>query len=288
METEKHAVVTAGTAGLGFETARGLIRAGYDVTVIGRDPQRGREAVERLHAERAGSTATFLVADLSTIGTVRALGARLAQHGPLGLLVNNVGGMWPDRWETADGIEGAFALNHLAPYLLTEALMPALVAAAPSRIVHVTSGAIQAGTPDYSEVDLPGEYYGLPVTGRAKLANLAWALDEADRLARQGVTTVVADPGAAATPNAAGMRQRMLPPAYRSMWEQIVAGTRTPASDAAKAIITACLAPGLEQRPGTIIGTSGEPDDTLRGFLTPEVTTESRALTRRVLTEHGV
>ncbi|MEV1169297.1 SDR family NAD(P)-dependent oxidoreductase [Nonomuraea sp. NPDC049784] len=126
------AVVTAGTRGIGVEVAIELAQRGYAVTVVGRDKEHGEQAVRRI------GDARFIQADLSVLAEVRALGARLAEEGPLQLLVNNVGGMWSTRWETADGIEASFALNHLSPTVLTEALLDALRAGRPSRIVDAT------------------------------------------------------------------------------------------------------------------------------------------------------
>ncbi|MBM2618191.1 SDR family NAD(P)-dependent oxidoreductase [Actinoplanes sp. LDG1-06] len=265
----KKAVVTAGTAGLGYEIARGLAGAGYAVTLVARDPARGQEAAERLGAR-------FVAADLSSLAEVRRLAGRLAADGPLDLLVNNAGGMWVDRWETTDGIEGSFALNHLTPYMLTTTVPMA----DPSRIVQVTSSAMMAATPVFAEVDLPGEYYGLAVTGRAKLANLAWSLDVAGDLHRRGITLVLADPGPAATPNAAAMAERMLPPAMRPMWSSIQEGVKRPVTEAAAAVIRAATA---EAGPGTIFGPTGEPDDSLRAHVTPEITAAVRKLTAAVL-----
>ncbi|SHN75701.1 SDR family NAD(P)-dependent oxidoreductase [Cryptosporangium aurantiacum] len=282
----RRAVVTAGTAGLGFETARALVRAAYEVTVIGRNAERGRRAVDTLRAESAGGEVRFLPADLSSLAEVRDVGRTIAAAGPLHLLVNNVGGMYVDRWESVDGIEGAFVLNHLTPYLLTDALTDSLAAGAaesgePSRVVQVTSSAMVAAVPDFTDVDLPGEYYGLAVTGRAKLANLTWALDVAGPLAERGITLVVADPGPAATPNAAAMEQRMLPPAMRGMWDAILEGVKRPADEAVRSIVRAATAPELTA--GTIVEPDGGSGEGLRAAVTPELTAAVRALTDRTL-----
>lgn len=177
----RRAVVTGGTGGIGFHVAQQLHENGFTVTVVGRDPDRGADAVRRI-----GGDARFLRADLSSLQQVRALGARLAEEGPLQLLVNNAGGMWSTRWETADGIEAAFALNHLCPAVLTGALLDVLRAGAPSRVVGVTSSAITMavldGAPTYTGVEPGGEYVGMAVTGRAKLAHLAHMRDLAEDL----------------------------------------------------------------------------------------------------------
>src|SRR5436190_15184084 len=85
------AVVTGGTRGIGVEVAIGLARLGYAITVVGRDEEHGEQAVQRI------GNARFIQADLSALADVRALGAQLAEEGPLQVLVNNVGGMWSTR-----------------------------------------------------------------------------------------------------------------------------------------------------------------------------------------------
>jgi NAD(P)-dependent dehydrogenase (short-subunit alcohol dehydrogenase family) len=209
------------------------------------------------------------------------------------VLVNNVGGMWPTRRETVDGIEAAFALNHLSPVVLTTALLGALRSGAPSRIVDVMSSSITVATvegmPTFDAVEQDGEYHGMAVTGRAKLAHLAHNQDLARELAADGVTVLAADPlgpAAAATPNAAEMTPEMtpemLPPVLRHLWEPIQAGMR-PASGVVDAIVAAAVDPAFEGRSGLVLGPDGAPSEDLLRFVTPEVSASVRALTRRVL-----
>ncbi|NUR88776.1 MAG: SDR family NAD(P)-dependent oxidoreductase, partial [Nonomuraea sp.] len=189
---KRTAVVTAGTGGIGLETAMGLAAAGYAVTVVGRDPGRGARAVERINAAGAAYPAEFLAADLGSLDQVRTLAERIAgTHPALNVLVNNVGAMFPHR-EERDGVEASFVVNHLSPYLLTELLLPVLTAGAPSRVVNVTSGAIVAAKKVFDAVEPPGGYYGFHWYGRAKLANLAYTLDLAARLEGTGVSVFAA------------------------------------------------------------------------------------------------
>ena len=109
----KRAVVTAGTGGIGFETAKALAEQGFALTVVGRNAERGARAVERIAAVASGRPPTFVPADLARLEEVRALAARIADDGPLTILVNNVGAMFTDREQTVDGIEATFAVNHL-------------------------------------------------------------------------------------------------------------------------------------------------------------------------------
>ena len=149
---------TAATDGIGLETATGLAQAGYAVTIIGRDGRRGAEAVKKINAAAGEGGAVFVRADLSSLTEVKELGALLAAQGPLQLLVNNVGGTFVRRWETVDGQEGAFVLNQLSPLILTEALLDALKAGKPSRIISITSAAMAFAATGFDDVDALGEY----------------------------------------------------------------------------------------------------------------------------------
>ncbi|PWK87394.1 short subunit dehydrogenase [Lentzea atacamensis] len=149
----RRAAVTAGTGGTGLETAVGLAKAGYAVTVVGRNAERGPQAVERLNGP--GESARFLQADLGSLDEVRELAARIAAEGELTVLVNNIGAMFADRTDLG-GAEASFVVNHLSPALLTELLLPALRAGAPSRVVNVTTGAVTLAKKVFDQVEPPG------------------------------------------------------------------------------------------------------------------------------------
>jgi NAD(P)-dependent dehydrogenase (short-subunit alcohol dehydrogenase family) len=248
------------------------------VTIVGRDEGRGAVAAKEIDGR-------FLRVDLSVLGEVRALAAQLADEGTLDLLVTNVGGMWVHPWTTADGIDGVFALNHLSPLVLTENVLGCL--GADSRVVAVTSSSIttipMAGELDYREAAVSGDYYGMPASGRAKLAHLSYILDLAERLADRGVTVLAADPGAAATPNAAEMTPDILPPALREHWEQIRQGVQAPPEAAADPIIWAATDPGFANRTGLIVGPGRVPADALASSLTPALRAAAASLTARTL-----
>lgn len=268
---EQRAVVTAGTGGIGLETAKGLAAHGFAVTVVGRDAGRGARAVERIAEVATGGEPRFLAADLSSLGDVRALAARLAAEGPLKVLVNNVGAMFADRRETVDGIEATFAVNHLSPYLLTELLLDRLRDGGPSRVVNVSSGAILAARRTFAAVEPPGGYYGFHWYGRAKLANLAYTLDLAERLRGSGVSVFAADPGGAATgmtdgtmtsPTIVSPALRLAWPLVRRVFERSTAG---PASVAARSSVAAATDVSLDGRTGLLIGSRAVPVSPFRG-----------------------
>ncbi|WP_055495379.1 SDR family NAD(P)-dependent oxidoreductase [Streptomyces sp. TP-A0356] len=282
------AVVTAGTAGIGFETALGLAEAGLAVTVVGRNAERGDRAVERINATAPLHSARFLAADLSSLDAVRALADRIAAGGPLTVLVNNVGAMFPDRQDSADGIEATFAVNHLSPYLLTELLLPTLRAGAPSRIVNVTSGAIGVAKRVFDAAEPPGGYYGFHWYGRAKLANLAYTLELASRLDGTGVSVFAADPGGAATdmtngtmrdPKIVSPRLRLLWPLVRRKFERSTSG---PASVAAKPSIFAATDGALTGRTGLVIGPQAHPVAPFRPATDPRIAEAVRRLSERL------
>lgn len=284
---EHHALVTAGTGGIGLETARGLAAAGFTVTVVGRDAGRGARAVERITATAPDRPARFLRADLASLDEVRALAERVAAAGePLRVLVNNVGAMFPERRDI-DGVEASFVVNHLSPYLLTELLLPVLSAGAPSRIVNVTSGAAGTAKRVFDAVEPPGGYYGFHWYGRAKLANLAYTLDLAARLDGSGVSVFAADPGGAATDMTDGTLRdpRIVSPGLRLLWPLVrrtfARSTAGPASVAARPSIVAATAAALDGRTGVVIGADAQPVPPLRPATEPHIIAAVRRLSER-------
>ncbi|MFF4364675.1 SDR family NAD(P)-dependent oxidoreductase [Streptomyces sp. NPDC001594] len=282
------ALVTAGTGGIGLETALGLAAAGLAVTVVGRDAARGARAVEEINATAPRYSARFLAADLASLDAVRSLAGRVAADGPLSVLVNNVGAMFPRRQDSPDGIEASFAVNHLSPYLLTELLLPVLQAGAPGRIVNVTSGAVRVGKRAFDAVEPPGGYYGFHWYGRAKLANLAYTLELAERLDGTGVSVFAADPGGAATDMTRGTMDdpRIVSPRLRLLWPLVwrtfERSTSGPASSAAKPSIHAATAPSLAGLTGLVIGPRVTPVPPSRAARDPRTAEAVRRLSERL------
>ncbi|MEO3853568.1 SDR family NAD(P)-dependent oxidoreductase [Acrocarpospora sp. B8E8] len=282
----QRAVVTGGTGGIGLETAIGLAAAGYAVTVVGRNAERGAHAVERIGA--TGAEASFVTADLASLDAVRALAAQLAADGPLNVLVNNVGAMFADRQQTPDRIEATFAVNHLSPYLLTELLLEPLRAGSPSRIVNVTSGSVRVAKRTFDAVEPPGGYYGFHWYGRAKLANLAYTLDLAERLRGTGISVFAADPGGAATTMTNGtMRSpKIVSPALRLLWPLVrrtfERATSGPASVAARPSLLAATDPSLNNQTGLVIGPNAQPTTPFRPSLNPQTVQAVLKLSRQL------
>ena len=202
--TGKTVLVTGGTGGIGQATAAGLAGLGARVGITGRDRSRAEAAAGRIARPRR--RVDVFIADLSSQAEVRRLAADvLAAYPRLDVLVNNVGGYWATRHLTADGLEHTFALNHLAPFLLTNLLLDRLRASAPARVVTVSSGAQAMGRIDFD--DLQGER---AVLGPARLqpveAGQRHVHLRAGPPAGQGtgVTATVLHPGVARTAFGAG------------------------------------------------------------------------------------
>ena len=131
---------------------------------------------------------------------VRRLAAQVRDTYPrLDVLVNNAGGFWAHRHVTADGLEHTFALNHLAPFLLTNLLLDRLTVSAPARIVTVSSGAHARGRIDFDDLQGVRNYSGQRAYSQSKLANVMFTYELARRLAGTGVTATVLHPGVVRT-----------------------------------------------------------------------------------------
>jgi len=197
----KIALVT-GSAGLGFETARELARAGAQVIVASRNPETGVEAIARIKAEIPTAVIRFEAVDLGSLASVSALAARLrGQTDVVDLLVNNAGVMAPPRrMETADGFELQFGTNHLAHFALTGLLLPLLVNAGQARVVTLSSIAARGGKIDFADLQR-NDYRPMSAYAQSKLACLMFGLELQRRSLATGwgVTSIPAHPGISRT-----------------------------------------------------------------------------------------
>ncbi|MBD0253519.1 MAG: SDR family NAD(P)-dependent oxidoreductase, partial [Rubrobacter sp.] len=123
----KTALITGGTSGIGKATAVALAAMGADVVVVGRNRERGEVALGEIKSQSHSESVELMLADLSVQDEVRGLaGAFLERYDRLDVLANNAGLVQSKRTETADRIETTLAVNHLAPFLLTNLLLDRL------------------------------------------------------------------------------------------------------------------------------------------------------------------
>jgi len=195
------ALVTGGSSGIGLETVRGLAARGYRVIFTGRN-------LERLAAAKAGVERSVhraellsLSADFSSLDQVRRLAAAVRERAPrLDVLVHNAGVWHQQHRVSEDGFEDTFAVNHLAPFLLTRELEQLLCSSAPARVVVVASRLHEGQRRfDFDDLERRGHYRGLYAYGQSKLANVLFSNELARRLAPHGVTSNSLHPGDVAT-----------------------------------------------------------------------------------------
>jgi NAD(P)-dependent dehydrogenase (short-subunit alcohol dehydrogenase family) len=195
----KTCIVTGASSGIGTATALGLAERGADLAIVGRDAARLDVAAERCRNAGAPSVRTYRT-DFSVLAEVRALADELLTDLPrIDVLINNAALVLQHRQETPDGYEKVFAVNHLAPYLLTRLLLDRLVASAPARVVNVASDAHTFGPMEPDDYMSTRGYKPMKVYGRSKLANILFTVELARRLEGTGVTANCLHPGLVST-----------------------------------------------------------------------------------------
>jgi retinol dehydrogenase 14 len=196
----KVVLITGSTGGIGKATAIGLATLGARVGITGRDLARTEQAAADIRAVSGNPSVDAFAADMTAQAEVRRLAvAVLGAYPRLDVLVNNVGGFWAHRHPTADGLERTFALNYLAPFLLTNLLLDRLKASAPARVVTVSSGAQAMGRIAFDDLQGARDYSGRRAYSQSKLATVLFTNELARRLAGTGVTATSLHPGVVRT-----------------------------------------------------------------------------------------
>jgi retinol dehydrogenase 12 len=211
----KTVVATGATSGIGEVAVLALAGLGARIVFIARDEARAQATMRKLEAKAPGLGHRMHLADLSNMAETRKVGAAIAASEPrIDVLINNAGALFSHRQVTPEGLELTFALNHMAYFVLTEALRDKLIASAPARIVSTSSSAHQGASLDFSDLQSAKGYSGFKVYGRSKLANILFTRELARRLAGTGVTANCLHPGAVATrfgESSGGWVGRLLP-----------------------------------------------------------------------------
>ena len=222
-------VVTGATSGIGLATALGLSALGARVAMTGRDPERVQTAARSIR--EAGGDVEVFVADMSSQSQVRRLAGEVLERLPrIDVLVNNVGGYWNNRHVTDDGLERTFALNHLAPFLLTSLLLDRMVQGGNGRVVTVASNAQALGRVAFDDLQGAEDYSGARAYNQSKLANVLFTYELARRLQGTSVTANALHPGVVNTSfgreDPAGI-QRVLVPFLRPLMKSPEKGAAT-------------------------------------------------------------
>ena len=222
-------LITGSTGGIGKATALGLATMGARVLITGRDRGRTEDAAREIRA--VGGGVEVFIADLSSQSEVRRLADEVLQRHPrLDVLVNNVGGYWNTRHVTADGLEHTFALNHLAPFVLTNLLLERLKQSDTARVVTVSSNAHSMGFIDFDDLQGERSYSGARAYNQSKLANVLFTYELARRLQGTSVTANAVHPGLVSTAFGAddpGRAQRLFVPVLRPFMKSPAKGAAT-------------------------------------------------------------
>jgi NAD(P)-dependent dehydrogenase (short-subunit alcohol dehydrogenase family) len=211
----KTVVITGATSGIGRVAAEALAAQGARIVLIARDPARAEETLEALRAAGPGADHRAHLADLSSIGETHRVGAEIAAAEPrIDVLINNAGALFSHRHLSVDGLEMTFAVNHMAYFVLTEALRGPLTATPGARIVSTASNAHTAGKLDFDDPRSTRRYAGFRAYGTSKLCNILFTRELARRLEGTGVTANCLHPGFVATrfgDQSGGLVQAMIP-----------------------------------------------------------------------------
>ena len=193
---EKTVLITGATDGIGKQAAKEIAAMGAKMVLVGRSRDRCEQAVAEVIAFSRNADVDYLLADLSSMGEVKALAEVFrAKYDRLDVLVNNAGAGFVRRTWTVDGYEKTFALNHLAYFLLTHLLLDMLLESAPSRVVNTSSGSSYSGRIHFDDIFLKRFYFVHTAYAQSKLANVMFTYSLDRRLEGSGVTANVLHPG---------------------------------------------------------------------------------------------
>lgn len=203
-QTQKVAVVTGASAGIGKATAEALVRMGWHVIGTGRDPERSNQAEAELRSTDSGDgRIDFLRGDFCEMADVVRIAGEIRElTGSIHVLINNAGGVRDSKYVSSDGIEATMAANHYASFLLTRELMPVLKATAAEspagtvRVIAVSSAAHEAcQAMRWDDLDWEQDYSPTPIYCQAKLANMLFARELTKRVAGDGIISQAMHPG---------------------------------------------------------------------------------------------
>jgi NAD(P)-dependent dehydrogenase (short-subunit alcohol dehydrogenase family) len=193
----KRVIITGATRGIGLAAACELARRGARLSIVARSESRAADALARIRAAGGdGTEVEVLHADLSAQASVRELAAEiLARHPRIDVLANNAGAIYASRQLAVDGLELTWAVNHLAPFLLTNLLLDRIRESTPARIVTTSSGAHRGSRIPFDDIKAERGYRGFARYGQTKLANILFTVELAHRLEGSGVTANCFHPG---------------------------------------------------------------------------------------------
>ena len=216
--TGKNILITGATGGIGLQTAIALAKTGARVMISGRNQARGQAAVDEIKRASGNHQVELYLADVSLQKDVHALADQVGQQvNHLDVLINNAGLASPHRTLTEDGIESNFAVNVLAPFLLTRRLMDCLKSSPAARVINLTGGEA-SGTIDLGNLQAERSFDGLNSYSHSKLIMMSLSYEFALRLSETTISMNVCYPGQASTNMTRSVTADMLPGFLRLVW----------------------------------------------------------------------
>jgi NAD(P)-dependent dehydrogenase (short-subunit alcohol dehydrogenase family) len=194
----KTVLITGATSGIGKETAVGLANMGARIVFISRYEERGKSAREEIIRRSGNPTIEFFLCDLASFESIRSFCSSFKQEHELHVLVNNAGVWNFTRMVSKDGIESTFAVNYLAPFLMTNLFLSLLKKCSPSRVVNVSSQ-LHTGTINFDDIEFRLSYSGMKAYSQSKLALILFTRLLSEMLEGTGVTVNTLHPGFVAT-----------------------------------------------------------------------------------------
>lgn len=195
MMAEKVCVVTGGNAGIGYEIGQALARQQARVVMVSRSEARGRAAQQAVQAD-TGGTVDLVVGDVGSVASTRQLAdTLLASYPVIHVLINNAGVWMTKKVLNEDGLEQSFMVNHLAPFMLNQLLLPALRAADGARIVDVNAGLYANGKVDLVKTPYGKDFGRIRTYANSKLCGVLTLAEQGRRLEGSGVTINMVHPG---------------------------------------------------------------------------------------------
>lgn len=216
----KTVLVTGSTDGIGKQTALELAQQGAQVIVHGRSREKAQTARDDIRRATGNNRVGYVAADLASLAEVRTLAQHvLSEYDRLEVLINNAGVFAQTRLVSVDGYELSLAVNHLAPFLLTNLLLEQLQASAPARVITVSSVAHNRGRMDFENLNSEKSFGGYAAYAMSKLANVLFAYELAERVKAAGVTSNALHPGVITT--------KLLAQGFNTTGESLAQGAAT-------------------------------------------------------------
>jgi NAD(P)-dependent dehydrogenase (short-subunit alcohol dehydrogenase family) len=192
----KICIVTGSNSGIGKETAFALAEMGATVVMVVRNQEKGEKALVEIIEQTGNKSVSLMLCDMSSMASIRDFAREfMKKYSRLDVLVNNAGGEFSKREVTNEGFERTFAVDYLAPFLLTHELLDLLKVSVPSRIINVSSGLAKNGKVNFDDLQSVKDYRGMQVYSNAKLMLMMFTYELSRRLVGSGVTANVLMPG---------------------------------------------------------------------------------------------